>query len=99
MYTHLSEDRRIAFKGYQIGFITILLKTPRDVVFLSYEDINSGGVDLSSQQLRRAAYCSPFIDKLDKLVENKDFKAMRKTDGQAKDKDGKRRTTKTTIMK
>jgi len=79
-YAQLSKNRKRAFKSFQLPVVTISCDAnPRDV-FCVYEDINSGGEDLSKQQLRRAAFWGEdgqYIKLLDKLAENEDFQQIR----------------------
>jgi hypothetical protein len=52
--------------------------TPRSDVFEAYDDINSGGEDLTQQQVRRALYYGPYIRLLDELSKSSsDFHAIR----------------------
>mmetsp|Transcript_38888 Transcript_38888/g.65383 ORF Transcript_38888/g.65383 Transcript_38888/m.65383 type:complete len:303 (+) Transcript_38888:11-919(+) len=48
-----------------------------DLLLTPYKDINSGGEDLSAQQLRRAAWYGPYIELLDRLAHNEDFQCIR----------------------
>ncbi len=48
---HASLQRR--FNAYNLNIVTIKLDTDARAVFPIYEDINSGGVDCSAQQIRR----------------------------------------------
>ena len=76
-YDGLSVDRQNGFKSYGLPCTVIPHNTPEEIVFMCYEDINSGGEDLSKQQLRRAAYFSPFIKLLDQLAEDENFRYLR----------------------
>lgn len=76
-YIHLSPERKKAMAGFTIPCTIIPFQTPKEEVFSAYEDINSGGENLSSQQLRRAVYYGPYIDMLDELAGNTDFQHIR----------------------
>ena len=76
-YGQLSEDRRSALSDFSIPVVKIPNETPRDDVFNVYKDINSGGEDLTKQQVRRAAYFGDYIRLLDEVVYNKDFQRIR----------------------
>jgi hypothetical protein len=60
----------------KIPVTTIPQTTPKQQVFSCYEDINSGGEDLSTQQLLRCAYWSDYISLLDDLVLNDNFQRI-----------------------
>lgn len=78
-FDDLSEERQRAFKHYQLTYMIIPKNTPKTDVFEVYEDINSGGEDLTAQQVRRAVYHGPYMDMIDNLKETcADFHAIRK---------------------
>jgi hypothetical protein len=77
-FDHLSSERKVAFEEFCIACTIIPKDTCKDDIFSIYEDINSGGEDLTAQQLRRAVYYGDYITLLDELVQtNKDFQAIR----------------------
>lgn len=77
-FDDLSDDRQRAFEGYKVSYFIIPLNTPKTDVFEVYDDINSGGEDLTPQQVRRAVYYGPYITLLDDLAERcDDFQAIR----------------------
>ena len=76
-YSQLTPERQRAFQSYTIPCTIIPLGTPKDEVFSCYEDINSGGENLTPQQLRRAVYFGEYIDLLDCLADNPDFQCIR----------------------
>mmetsp|Transcript_60103 Transcript_60103/g.178202 ORF Transcript_60103/g.178202 Transcript_60103/m.178202 type:complete len:621 (-) Transcript_60103:80-1942(-) len=73
----LSEERRNALSAYKMTCTIIPFGTPKEDVFSCYEDINSGGMDLKAQQLRRAVFYGPYIEMLDRLAHNEDFQCIR----------------------
>lgn len=78
-FDDLTEERQKAFKSYTISYMVIPRNTPKTDVFEVYEDINSGGEDLTAQQVRRAVYHGPYMAMIDDLKENcSDFQAIRK---------------------
>ncbi|KAL7576755.1 hypothetical protein ACA910_005670 [Epithemia clementina (nom. ined.)] len=80
-FADLSKERQQVFEDYQIACSIIPHKAKKEDVFSCYEDINSGGEDLSAQQLRRAVYYGPYIELLDQLaLYNVDFHWIRKPD-------------------
>ena len=76
-FKDLDGSNQKALKRFAIDCLIIPRKTPREIIFLVYEDINSGGLDLTAQQVRRAAFYGPYIELLDELVENEDFQCIR----------------------
>ncbi|CAB9510309.1 Protein of unknown function DUF262 [Seminavis robusta] len=76
-FKSLSETHQRQFSGFTIPVTTIPAGTSDDDVFSCYEDINSGGEDLTAQQLRRAAFWGDYIRLLDELAQNKDFQRIR----------------------
>jgi hypothetical protein len=77
-YDALSEERQLAYQSYKVSFMVIPLNTPKTDVFEVYEDINSGGEDLTAQQVRRAVYHGPYMNLIDDLKEScSDFHAVR----------------------
>eukprot|EP00961_Rhodomonas_salina_P200585 2705765-Rhodomonas_salina.1 len=76
-FEQLTTDRKCALASYTIPCTIVQYLTPKAEVFSCYEDINSGGEDLNSQQLRRAVYYGPYIQLLDALVKVEDFQAIR----------------------
>lgn len=76
-YDQLSQDRQFALQSYTVPCTIIPLGTPKEEVFSCYEDINSGGEDLTAQQLRRAVFYGDYIELLDKLAVNPDFQCIR----------------------
>ena len=77
-FDDLSEERQRAFESYSISYMVIPLNTPKADVFEVYEDINSGGEDLTAQQVRRAVYHGPYIKLIDTLKDTcSDFHAIR----------------------
>ena len=58
--------------------MVIPFKTPKADVFEVYEDINSGGENLTLQQLRRAVFHGPYMKLIDELKDScSDFHAIR----------------------
>lgn len=80
-YDQLSQDRQFALQSYTLPCTIIPLGTPKTEVFSCYEDINSGGEDLTAQQLRRAVFYGDYIVLLDKLAANPDFQCIRDPKG------------------
>lgn len=77
-FDHLSTDRQKAFESYGITYLVIPLKTPTTDVFEVYEDINSGGEDLTKQQIRRAVYHGPYMKAIGDLKDScSDLHAIR----------------------
>ena len=76
-YAQLSKERQDALQSYTIPCTIIPYGTPKEEVFSCYEDINSGGIDLKAQQLRRAVFYGDYIDLLDRLALNADFQCIR----------------------
>ena len=77
-FDDLAVDRQRAFESYSIAYMVIPLNTPKADVFEVYEDINSGGEDLTQQQVRRAVYHGPYIKLIDCLKDTcSDFHAIR----------------------
>ena len=85
-FDDLSEERQNVYENYDIACSIIPHTATKEDVFSCYEDINSGGEDLSAQQLRRAVYYGPYIELLDKLAENQDLQCIRKPDDFKKNK-------------
>ena len=76
-FSDLSEERQRALESYSIPCTIIPLDASKEEVFSCYEDINSGGEDLSAQQLRRAVFYGPYIELLDELALNENFQCIR----------------------
>ena len=76
-YTLLSEERQDAFSSFNIPVTTIPLNTPKKDIFSCYEDINSGGEDLTAHQIRRVVHGGPYIDMLEEMVKNDNFRKVR----------------------
>jgi hypothetical protein len=80
-YNQLSTDRKKAFQSYTMACTVIPLKTNKEEVYSCYEDLNSGGEDLSEQQLRKALYYSDaaveYMELLHRLAKNEDFQCIR----------------------
>jgi HNH endonuclease len=73
----LDPARQGAFACYSISYLVVPLGTPKSDVYEVYEDINSGGTDLTQQQLRRAVFHGPYMKMIDKLEDrNSDFQAI-----------------------
>lgn len=71
-------ERQRAFESYAISYMVIPLDTPKADVFEVYEDINSGGEDLTQQQVRRAVFHGPYMKVIDELKDTcSDFHAIR----------------------
>lgn len=75
-FERLPKDIRRQFENFQLTYFKIPEETPIDVVFSIYEDINSGGVEMSSQSIRRALFRGAYISLLDELSENQVFKKI-----------------------
>jgi len=72
-FDELSDERKGAFESYSITYVIIPFGTPKADVF---ED--SGGEDLTAQQVRRAVYHGPYTKLLDDLATKcEDFHAVR----------------------
>mmetsp|Transcript_146488 Transcript_146488/g.255495 ORF Transcript_146488/g.255495 Transcript_146488/m.255495 type:complete len:519 (+) Transcript_146488:71-1627(+) len=77
-FAALTEERKNAYESYSITYVVIPYGTPKTDVFEVYDDINSGGENLTPQQVRRAVYYGPYIEMLDNIAINcKDFHAVR----------------------
>ncbi|CAB9511662.1 Inherit from COG: conserved protein [Seminavis robusta] len=77
-FDDLDLDRQRAFESYAMSYMVIPLDTPRADVFEVYEDINSGGTDLTQQQVRRAVFHGPYMKMIDTLKDTcTDFHAIR----------------------
>jgi hypothetical protein len=76
-FKQLTKNRQNALAAYTIPCVIVPFNTPKHEVFSVYEDINSGGEDLKAQQLRRAVFYGPYIELLDRLVQNEDFQCIR----------------------
>ena len=87
-YDQLTAARKRQFDDYSLDVKIIPKQTNDDTVFAVYEDINSGGSKLTHHQLRRAAFYGPYIELIDELVKNKDFRAILDTDVVDESKDG-----------
>lgn len=76
-YAMLSEARQDAYSSFNIPVTTIPLNTPKKDIFSCYEDINSGGEDLTAHQIRRVVHGGRYIDMLEELVLNETFQMAR----------------------
>lgn len=77
-FDDLSGDRQNAFKSNYISYMVIPYQAPKNDVFGVDEDMNSGGEDLTSMQVRRAVYHGPSTALLDDLALTcTDFHAIR----------------------
>lgn len=82
------EVYRREFINYSLATKMIPMNTPEEDVFSIYEDINSGGGDLTPQQLRWAAYAGPYMKLIGELRDNTDFNAIRGEKDLEKETDG-----------
>lgn len=77
-FDDLDLDRQRSFESYSISYMVIPLDTPKADVFEVYEDINSGGENLTQQQVRRAVFSGPYMKMIDELKDTcNDFHAIR----------------------
>eukprot|EP00977_Amphora_coffeiformis_P005451 scaffold1162_cov170-Amphora_coffeaeformis.AAC.9 len=76
-YEQLSEERKNAFASFNIPVTKIPTDIPKKDVFSCYEDINSGGEDLTAHQIRRVVFGGDFVDLLDELIHVPEFKRIR----------------------
>ncbi|KAL3906808.1 MAG: hypothetical protein SGILL_009124 [Bacillariaceae sp.] len=76
-YGQLSDERKAQFAHFNIPVVTIPLSTNEEDVFSVYEDINSGGEDLTAQQLRRCAFYGDYVEMLDVLAKDAAFQRIR----------------------
>jgi Protein of unknown function DUF262 len=77
VFDDLDPARQGAFECYSISYLVVPLGTPKSDVYEVYEDINSGGTDLTQQQVRRAVFHGPYMKMIDKLKDrNSDFQAI-----------------------
>jgi hypothetical protein len=72
----LSEVRKRLFNNYSIDVKIIPNDTDDDTVFAIYEDINNGGSKLTHHQLRRAGFYGKYIELIDNLTKNKEFRTI-----------------------
>jgi len=88
-YKTLTDELKTQFLDFPISSITIPINMPAEQVFGIYEDINSGGDNLSAQQLRRAVFHGAYMDLIDDCRENEHFLRLRGADiRDIKDADG-----------
>jgi hypothetical protein len=73
----LSDSQMRNFENFEIYVKKVPANADAELIFDIYEDINSGADDLTSQQLRRAAFNGPYMTMIKGLRENKDFLAIR----------------------
>ncbi|KAJ1634280.1 hypothetical protein T492DRAFT_865289, partial [Pavlovales sp. CCMP2436] len=76
-YNDLDENLQAQFREFSLIVPMIPTSMPGDQVFGIYEDINSGGDNLNTQQLRRAVYHDDYMDLIDDLRENRHFLELR----------------------
>lgn len=76
-FAALAQERQLAFKAYSITYMKIPYSTPKEDVFEVYEDINSGGEDLTPQQVRRAVFYGEYVKLLDTLAKCPSLHAIR----------------------
>lgn len=67
----------------QIAVYTVERGTPSDVKFIIFKRINTGGLPLSTQEIRHALFQGPATNFLRQLAESEDFKIA--TDGSIQD--------------
>ena len=85
-FKDLSEERQSSYENYEIACSIIPHSATKEEVFSCYEDINSGGEDLSAQQVRRAVFYGEYIEMLDRLAKNEDFQCILKPEAFRKGK-------------
>ena len=76
-YSLLTAERQDAYSSFNIPVTTIPLNTPKKDIFSCYEDINSGGEDLTAHQIRRVVHGGAYIDLLEELVKTDEFRKVR----------------------
>ena len=85
----MPEKHKRSFRNYAILVKTVPKSADPDLVFDIYEDINSGADDLTTQQLRRAAFNGPYISMVHDLRNNTELLIIRdKKETDAKEADG-----------
>jgi hypothetical protein len=76
-FNELSPRHQRLLLKYSINYMKIADKTPKEVVFEIYSDINSGGLELSQQQARKGAFHSAYFELLEDLaLRNEDFRCI-----------------------
>ena len=73
----MSDSQIGIFEHFGIFVEKVPANADAELVFDIYEDINSGADDLTSQQLRRAAFNGPYMSMIQGLRANKDLLAIR----------------------
>lgn len=66
-FADLPKKTQFNYKLFTISYAEIPENIPDDTVFNIFSDINSGGVEMKAQQIRRASYFGEYIKKLDEL--------------------------------
>ena len=85
----MSVKQQNKFGNYLICVKTVPSNAEAELVFEIYEDINSGADDLTSQQLRRAAFNGPYLSMIQRLRANIDLLTIRgSADLDMKESDG-----------
>jgi hypothetical protein len=85
----MSDAQQKKFENFEIYVKKVPENADAELVFDIYEDINSGADDLTSQQLRRAAFNGPYMSMIQRLRENKHLLTIRgSTNLDMKESDG-----------
>eukprot|EP01035_Chromulina_nebulosa_P033149 gene33149-44373_t len=73
----MSDAQQKKFENFEIYVKKVPENADAELVFDIYEDINSGADDLTSQQLRRAAFNGPYMSMIQRLRENEHLLTIR----------------------
>ena len=76
-YSMLEKERKKSFRNYKIPVLKIPLGATKEDVFNVFMDINCGGLEITDQQARRASHAGPYIEALDEMVQDGNFKWMK----------------------
>lgn len=77
-YLDLPKSIQRYFARQPLQVVALTDKANKSVRFDLFERLNSGAISLTSQEVRTAVYRGEFIDFLDRLAENPEFKSLLK---------------------
>ena len=75
-FADLPEDIRTAFEDRPVRIVVLNDKSDLEVRFDLFERLNTGGIRLTSQEIRESVYRGPFMDLLGDLSDSDDFRTL-----------------------
>lgn len=75
-FADLPIDFQGRYEDFTISYAEIPENIPEETVFNIFSDINSGGVEMNAQQIRRASYYGEYIKRLDRLSSHEKFSKL-----------------------